>query len=115
MMKVIFTSLLTIGLSSQSFADSKCDFAGLQVSLRNTANSLHSGNPVKYIDFANNAQFGYALREMEIAGVSSVKVQNAWAKAIHKLCGNKAKVISVRNFRTTQTLTGLMHDLKITD
>ncbi|MGZ3788996.1 MAG: hypothetical protein ACXVLQ_10755 [Bacteriovorax sp.] len=103
---------LTSTFASVSYA-SKCDYGGLQDVLRNSADKLHSGNPVRYIDFANDARFGDALARMRNVGVSESTVQSAWAVAIKELCGTKAERITKADLGQTQTLSGLMKLLGI--
>ena len=103
------------GDTSQARAEEKCNFGGLQTVLRNAADSLHSGNPVSYIDFADDAQFSSILKEMEAVGVSASDVQKAWAKAIREVCGEKAARITENSFGPDQTLSGLMKLLGISE
>lgn len=89
-----------------------CDYAGMQKILRDSANALHSGNPVRYIDFANDAPFSVALDRMHDVGVSEIKVEAAWLKGIQASCGVQASHLTVKNVGPNQTLGTLMALLK---
>lgn len=109
-----FKTLLVLGvitlsstITNVSFAKAQCDAGGVQSALRSSANQLHAGNPVRYIDFANDARFGEALSRMKAVGVPESKVKSAWAKSLKQLCGAKAERISTADLGSTQTLSGL--------
>lgn len=106
-MLVLGTITLFSTFANASYAKTQCDFGGIQVALRSSADQLHTGNPVRYIDFANDARFGNALARMRAVGVSEYTVQNTWAQAIKQLCGARAERISAADMGSTQTLSGL--------
>jgi hypothetical protein len=102
----VVSTVMGIGLVSQ--ASPQCNFAGLQVVLRNGADSLHPRNPVTYIDFANNAQFAVALSKMEAVGVPAQRVERAWVYSIKNLCGDRADRLTLKDVGPSQRLSGLM-------
>ena len=106
-MKTFILPLLFI-FSGICHAKVQCDYGGVQVALRNSADSLHHSKPVRYIDFANDAPFADALKRMSDVGVSNAQVQHVWALAIQKLCGEKAAEITPDSVGPTQNLNGLL-------
>jgi hypothetical protein len=96
-------------MSSVSFASSSdCNYGGLQEALRNSADSLAGGNPVRFIDFANDAPFSDALARMEEKGVRASTVERAWAEAINELCGSHVGVEQVGPTQTLDRLAALV-------
>ena len=89
-------------------ASPQCDFGGLQVALRNGADALHPRNPVRFIDFTNDAPFAVALQRMAAVGVSPRRVEIAWVNSIKNLCGSRADALNVNEVGPNQRLSGLM-------
>ncbi len=113
---ILIVALLALAPNFSQAAAPSCDYGGLQVILRNSADQLHpQSNPVKYIDFANDAQFVTALNKMANVGVQYGQVQTAWALSIRQACGERARNITPASVGPTQTLSGLMKLLGLTN
>jgi hypothetical protein len=101
-----------ISFASISAHASDCNSGGIQEALRNSADRLASGNPVRFIDFANNAPFSDAFARMEAKGVSTSRVEKVWAEAINELCGSD---VTAEQVGPSQTLDGLASLLGISN